>query len=337
MFKASLYFVRVLIALFVGGIFCIGLYFAFDYFSPSSQGGSCRLSAFFGKVVSSSVSSVGSVLGQKTKEYLVMGKVLDVVSNLYRYVITQKSGSFSSSKESRDDAPVVLRAALVADSHQDNESLALALARAKELEADFVIHLGDLSRVGEYADLARAKEVLDQSNLPYYTIPGDHDRWDNRGKGYYEEVFGSPYQLINKSDTCFVLMDNSDIYHGINDSQLAWLHSLDLAKCANGLFVFCHIPLDHPSSTRKMGEKSAVVAQQAKDLLAYFSLANVDAVFSGDLHLEDYFIHEGTKIPFYISPALTREKNLSLPGIYLLVLKENGSWQVSNYHLAFDG
>ena len=118
----------------------------------------------------------------------------------------------------------ILRVALVADSHNENELLAKALSQAGGKGVNFVIGLGDYTNVGTVEELRQAREVFDRSKLEYLVTVGDHDLWDSRNRGEdpltnFREVFDDSTRVLEREGIQFVILDNSDIYSGIDSES----------------------------------------------------------------------------------------------------------------------
>lgn len=325
MFKFSLQVIRTIIAVIFGVIFCFGLYLSFDYFSSTEAARGNRLSIITHSLDKLPLSINSQVLGSWSTKYPEAASFINKIVSFLS--VGEIFSDLNSEKSLEDSVKPILRIAILADSHQDNISLEFALKEARAEGVDFVIHLGDFSRVGEKKDLFEAKKVLDESSLLYYLTAGDHDRWVNNGFGYFEEVLGSPYQLVNVSDTCLLIVDNSNLYYGLKQEQKEWLDSLDLDDCSNGKFFFSHIPLYHPSSTRAMGEKSKEVKKDADWLLSWSQKNGFLAFFAGDLHLADFYVYES--LPIYILGALDRGGTLGNPGWGVLEVYNTHSWRFS--------
>jgi hypothetical protein len=183
----------------------------------------------------------------------------------------------------------ILKVALVADSHNNNDLLAKALAQAKAAHVDFVIGLGDYTNTGTIDELNAAKNVFDASGLTYYVTAGDHDLWDSRNKELkvgggeasmsaldnFRQVFVLSEQEFTKNQIHFVILDNSDIYKGIDAQGWKMVESLSKREVDPQrvdiedqplLFVFAHKMSYHPDSAHIMGETTPAVANQAKQV-----------------------------------------------------------------------
>ena len=261
-------------------------------------------------------------------------------------------------------APVLLRFALVADSHSDNNHLRQALERAKQQGVRLVIGLGDYSQVGTLRELADAKAVFDASGLTYYVLPGDHDLWDARDKekpkatANFEAIFGKPYRSFTESGIQFILVDNSDNYTGLSEEQMTWLkgelksrraHSassgqvkrveeykrestpaLPLSSSPALTFVFLHEPLYHPESQHIMGRVNDGLKSQVEELLTLFAANNVAHVFAGDIHFFAQFTEPKHHVTMTTVGAVTQERNIQTPRFAIVTIHQDGKWEVAD-------
>ncbi len=89
------------------------------------------------------------------------------------------------------------RFALVTDTHiggaTGKEDLCRTVQDINLLhDISFVIVSGDLTEFGAYDELLTTKTVLDSLNVPYYTIPGNHDaNWSESGTNDFLRIFGN--------------------------------------------------------------------------------------------------------------------------------------------------
>lgn len=234
------------------------------------------------------------------------------------------------------DKNIILRFALVADSHNDNESLQKALNQAKEEGAKFIIGLGDYSEVGTVEELQKAKAIFNLAELPYYVTAGDHDLWDARDKGFsaverFNKVFGSPYQSFGDSDIRFVIVYNSDNYNGVDAFQMNWLED-EIRRIKSGnpklILAFMHEPLTHPSSDRVMGKSNPILRERAGYLSNLLKENGVGGVFFGDIHFFTKYTDPRTNLPMYTVGALTKERNTQKARFALVDVFDDGSYNV---------
>lgn len=91
---------------------------------------------------------------------------------------------------------IKLKFALVTDTHVGGQTGATDLYRTISdinslSDIDFVIVSGDVTEFGAYDELRTAKCFLDELEVPYYAIPGNHDaNWSESGTNDFNRVFG---------------------------------------------------------------------------------------------------------------------------------------------------
>jgi len=89
------------------------------------------------------------------------------------------------------------RFALITDTHVGNPNNDEDLYRTvKDINSlsdiAFVIVSGDVTEFGSYGELRTAKCLLDDLDVPYYALPGNHDsNWSESGTNDFLRVFGS--------------------------------------------------------------------------------------------------------------------------------------------------
>ncbi len=239
-------------------------------------------------------------------------------------------------EKTKSNSPVKFRFAVLADSHKDLVSLAKALEQAREAGAKFVVVMGDLSDIGTPEELNGTKQVLDNSGLVYYALPGDHDLWDSRDKTgdaakNFTEVFGKTYQSFSYDNVRYILIYNSDNYLGLDGVQLKWIEDeLERAQVEESaeIFVFAPTPLFHPSSDHVMGKVTPKLKDQAEHLITTFKRFGVDLVFSADTHFYSSFTEPKNNLEMLTAGAITSEKNAQAPRFAIVDVLEDGSYNI---------
>lgn len=233
---------------------------------------------------------------------------------------------------------LALRFAIVTDSHNDNEDLKKALTQANAAGAKFVIGLGDFTDVGTVEDLQKAKNVFLSSGLPFYVTAGDHDLWSARDKGldpsyYFQQVFGAPYQSFSDGNIRFILLYNSDNYHGVDSLQMGWLgDELDRARITQpkDLFVFMQEPLYHPSSDHIMGKADPKLAAQASRIAGMLKGALATEIFAGDTHAFLRYSDPKTGLKMTTVGAITQDRNSQPPRFAIVDVYSDGSYNIQD-------
>lgn len=232
---------------------------------------------------------------------------------------------------------------LVADSHNDNEHLRKAIFQAKADYPDisFIIGLGDYTDVGTIAELKNAKIELDSSGLRYFLIPGDHDLWDCRNRSLspascFKEVFGPNFQSFTYANFRFLLLDNSDDYQGLGETQMNWI-TTELEKAKNdqvlGIFVFIPEPLFHPSSEHIMGKVEKELKKQGRELIFKLKEAGVKKIFAGDIHYFSEYNEPETKLEMMTAGAVTSERNPQSSRFAIVSVFEDGTTRVEDVQI----
>lgn len=116
---------------------------------------------------------------------------------------------------------VLFRFAILGDAHigspHSEELLAAAIADINASGAALTVQLGDLSDHGASEEIARARALLDELEMPWEAMTGNHDMFDVSeqrlaGREYFEATFGRPADgtMIEHEGFNFVLLDSAE-------------------------------------------------------------------------------------------------------------------------------
>lgn len=232
---------------------------------------------------------------------------------------------------------------LLSDSHSDNLNLRKAITQAKNIYPDlrFIIGTGDFTEIGTLDEFKKVKVEFDLSTLRYFLLPGDHDLWDSRDKqqdpaGNFRSIFGPTYQSFTYKNFRFILLFNSDNYAGMREDQINWLTTeLQRAKeeQSDGVFVFLHEPLYHPSSDHVMGKVEKSLKTQAKNISFQLKTNGVKKVFAGDSHYFSEYEEPESKLPMVTVGAVTIDRNPQAPRYAIVSVFEDGSSGVEDIEI----
>src|SRR5206468_1096421 len=131
-----------------------------------------------------------------------------------------------------------------------------AIAKVKALPAkpDFIIHTGDVSQLSRDDEFDDAEQILKETGLPVFFVPGEHDMLDPDGGKAFLNRFGRGsrgagwYSFDHRGVHFVALVNVADLKPGgmgnLGPEQLKWLKA-DLAgrSSSTPLVVFAHIPL----------------------------------------------------------------------------------------------
>jgi predicted phosphodiesterase len=108
--------------------------------------------------------------------------------------------------------------AVMGDSQGHNEILSAAVGQLSGCE--FAIHCGDLVPSGRSSEYAALEEVFNESSVPVYTTPGNHDVREG-GAAEYEARLAPMQYAFTYSGITFAFVDSSDL--NVSDEEISWL------------------------------------------------------------------------------------------------------------------
>ena len=88
----------------------------------------------------------------------------------------------------------------------------------------------------------KAKVIMDESGLLYYSLPGDRDLYESVGPQNFYNVFGKPRLSVTIGDVKVVLLDNSANYSLIDSAIIGQFKE----EIKDADFVAISQPLYHP-------------------------------------------------------------------------------------------
>jgi len=131
---------------------------------------------------------------------------------------------------------------------------AIAKVRALPQKPDFIIHTGDITQLSRDDEFDDAEQMLRETGIPLFFVPGEHDMLDPDGGKAFLDRFGkgargSGWFSFDHRGVHFVgLVNVADLKPGgmgnLGAEQLLWLQR-DLAGLSSStpIVVFAHIPL----------------------------------------------------------------------------------------------
>jgi plastocyanin len=128
-------------------------------------------------------------------------------------------------------------------------------ARIKALpdRPSFILHTGDLTHLSRPTEFDTVEQVLRETGLPVFYVPGEHDVLSDDGKDFRarfgKDTIGDGWYSFNHDGVHFVgLVNVLNLKAGglgtLGDEQLAWLErDLKPVRSSTPVVVFAHIPL----------------------------------------------------------------------------------------------
>lgn len=235
-----------------------------------------------------------------------------------------------------------LTLAVIGDPEGDLNNLKKALIKIKEKGLTTVVLVGDLTQTGLPEQLEAVKQILIQSGLTYYLIPGNHDLWYGRKtcqekKGInctntdtFKEYFGESYSKKIITDHNLLLLDDSDEWLGMGQKQLDWL-SQQLNNLTIKQLVFLHIPLYHPESEYAMGYQNKELKKQATEVLEILCQHPPLALFYGHLHHTNQYEYSCTntqKLKMIDVGSINSERNWQTPRFMVVKISQDNNFEL---------
>jgi len=229
-----------------------------------------------------------------------------VQGTLYYYRIgsgDRWSDISSFTTQTAPEGELELSFAFVTDMHYDvdgrntpngfmyGDSVELTLMMTEELNQDtnlaFIITGGDLTNTGVEADFQGFAQTMNQLDVDWYPVLGNHDKTNPGWEGWYETHFGrtETYYSFYSGSYHFIILDSAvpgQVQGGLDDTQLEWLNNeLDAARETPAL-IFMHHMTDR-TDINGLDEDSKAKLDSILD-----SHPNVLTVHCGHVHANIY-------------------------------------------------
>lgn len=172
--------------------------------------------------------------------------------------------------------------AAIGDSGGDQE-MAWCIERAVQLEADFLLHLGDFNyQAGDYQ---RAVELFNNAPLPVYVSIGNHDFHD-QGAVYqpFLDEIGPLNSFFDLGDCRFLNVDTAAGFWPLSGGQRGQLFADVSAMPAKKTIAYTHCPLidPDPQSDHDVGSE-----RERRWLADQLNAVGADMLLSGHIHIKD--------------------------------------------------
>jgi 3',5'-cyclic-AMP phosphodiesterase len=155
--------------------------------------------------------------------------------------IAKNISTLSNNKNSND----TIRFVVMGDAQRwYDEATELTSQINKLKNIDFVIQTGDLTDFGLLQEYNWMKEILDQLDVPYFPVIGNHDLVANGG-GVYKEMFGDYNFSFVFGNTKFVFLNTNSLEFGFHAPvpNLNWLEQeIALTEDYENVFLTMHVP-----------------------------------------------------------------------------------------------
>ncbi|MCA9397791.1 metallophosphoesterase [candidate division WWE3 bacterium] len=229
---------------------------------------------------------------------------------------------------SKENEVLIGKVAVVSDSHASVDTFSEVIKRIRSEDVDMILHLGDVSIGGEIDQFMGIKNVLDESGIPYYVLPGDHDyNWvpqydlQNFTRVFNEVSVSGSARLIEYMGMSFVLFDNSgkDTDSTVIEPLIDLLESLPENS---PVYLFTVSPFTNPYFETKQDSQGEAVLEK-------LSKYPIRQIFSGDTHIFSRYTDEETNVTTTTVGATGDYKN-PLPQYVIVEFFDNGEFEIKS-------
>ena len=308
-------------------------------------------SARFGKISSSLLAKINVNVDE--------GQIGEVAGKFAERISQTNLGSGVSSSRPQGEVDknvyagkdTVVEVAILSDIHDDTANLKIALDKVKDRGIENVFILGDLTAYGDIPSLNKIKDVLEESGVEYFILPGDHDLGQSWDSGNFVSVFGKEYGEADISGYNFVYFNNSANFTVIGPSAISWietelpqadffllsqpLYTEELAPPFNRIFMGS---TNDEVTDEALAEKQDAVRSQGEMLLSLVrESAEVKALLAGDHHKSSSEVDpKRSSLVHFAVGAVTSDfkgypqKIWQSPRFSVLSIYQDGSYEVSD-------
>jgi alkaline phosphatase D len=250
------------------------------------------------------------------------------------------AAAFAQQKTKKNDAGEI-RVVQISDLHlglkthpEGEEHSEQAVALINKLRPDLVLVSGDIAENKQDAR-ARAAKLLRKIEVPYKTVPGNHDVHDD-DMGAYRAAFGEDFYSFEIAGFRFIgmnsqLMGNYDNFSAKepvrnagkaadeSERMFKWLASLP--ESDKPTFVFQHVPITHdgaPDDKVYWGVSDPYLGKE----VAQLKRLGVKHMFAGHWHNPQAKEVDG--ITVHIAPAVSYGIKSDQVGVMLYTIQRSG-------------
>ncbi len=171
------------------------------------------------------------------------------------------------------------------DTHGVFDNLRQIIETANTLEPLFIMSNGDMTHNGRLEDYHVLADILGESNVPFFTSIGNHDKRARGSRAIYRKMLAPFYYSFGVHNIRFIVLDSSR-KRGLQKFQYLWLErELQLAK-GKRIFVFLHRPPICP----KYNYLSFSATTNVKRFLTMMEVYQVEMVFCSHIHVLTEFM-----------------------------------------------
>ncbi|GAK61736.1 metallophosphoesterase [Candidatus Vecturithrix granuli] len=166
------------------------------------------------------------------------------------------------------------------DVHGVFNNLEQIIQTTNTLDPLFVMANGDMTHSGRLEDYHNLLDIIGQSEVPFFTSIGNHDRRVLGGRAAYRNLLAPMYYSFSVNNTTCIVLDSSR-KRGLQRFQYKWLErELQLAKHQR-ILVFLHRPPICP----KYNYLAFSSTPNARRFMTLMERHQVEMVFGSHIHV----------------------------------------------------
>lgn len=200
-----------------------------------------------------------------------------------------RTGSSSPAAQAVGDgehagSPQQFKFIVCGDPQNNYQQFGKILEAAKSV--DFLIIAGDETGSGTPTEFGNFVNLIKNSGVTYYCVPGNHDVATSPVSEAYTSYLGQPHRSFDYMNTHFVLIDNSSQQQGFYPQERDWVRDDLKAARKKGFehtIAVCHVPPGYPYSA-SAGASQVAGIDANQQLVPLLSEGGVEELFCGHVH-----------------------------------------------------
>ncbi|HPO14302.1 MAG TPA: metallophosphoesterase [Candidatus Hydrogenedentes bacterium] len=248
--------------------------------------------------------------------YIQFSHVEQDFSVLQPYLATERYSVLLQRIQSKPVAPEGFTFVVMGDS-RSNYAVAEQVFQEVAKEAPlFVVGTGDIIRGGRVEELIAHHLPLVKmlGDIPFITVPGNHEDGPNRDFAAFKELYGGTQFSFDYGNCRFVGINNCTLWKMTN-ANLAYLDKELSKPGVHHKFVFFHMPPKNLDITVD-SEEGRGFSRNFKPLCALLKHQKVDQVFMGHIHGFATTLIDGVRFTITAGGGANLAKELPKEGAY---------------------
>lgn len=192
-----------------------------------------------------------------------------------------------------------VKIAVIGDSEGVNPTFEKILEQLQSENLDQLIHVGDLTALGDPSDMQQVLSALQTQPYPTQVVVGNNDLGPSNTPdlSVFESLVRTPtYTSFDIDSVHLVLLDNANRQVGFSEEELLWFENDLHTNTQPWVLLFMHRPIKVPFEELIGGDETKKSRQSNEHFLSILAKYPVDHIFTG--HLETFVEYDlaGTRV-----------------------------------------